>query len=88
MTIAVNLDNLRHTIAESYDELADDARRYLELLEALRQLDPESEDYLNREVDVEVQVGVMQAHTTSLGELLDELNDALADESLVPKDEA
>ncbi|MDQ3460898.1 MAG: hypothetical protein M3498_16640, partial [Deinococcota bacterium] len=61
------------------DELADDARHYLELLEALRQTDPESEDHLDREVAVEVQVGVMQAHTASLSELLDKLNDALAE---------
>lgn len=79
MTLATNLDNLRHAIQGSYEELADDARRYLELLEALRQADPESEAYLDREVAVEVQVGVMQAHTASLSELLDKLNDALAE---------
>jgi hypothetical protein len=76
---AINLDEVRSAISASYDELAEDASRYLELLEALRQADPSSEAYEDLEVEVEVQVGVMQAHTTSLTELIDKLNDALAD---------
>lgn len=81
MILATNLDALREAVRESYDELADDAKRYLDLLEALRQTDPGSEEYLDREVAVEVQVGAMQAHTASLSELLDKLNDALAEEA-------
>jgi hypothetical protein len=79
MKVAADIEALRNTIRSALDELADDARHYLELLEALRQTDPESEDHLDREVAVEVQVGVMQAHTASLSELLDKLNDALAE---------
>jgi uncharacterized protein YjgD (DUF1641 family) len=79
MTTATNTESLRGTIQRALDELAEDASRYLELLEALRQADPSSEVYEDLEVEVEVQVGVMQAHTTSLTELIDELNDALAE---------
>jgi hypothetical protein len=80
MKVATGIEALRATIDRAYDELAEDAERYLELLGKLRQTSPGHEDYLDLEVAVEVQVGVMQAHTASLGELLDKLNDALAEQ--------
>lgn len=80
MKVATDIKALRATIDRAYDELAEDAKRYLELLNKLRQASPGHEDYLDLEVAVEVQVGVMQAHTASLGELLDKLNDALAEQ--------
>lgn len=71
-------DQLREAVRQSYDELAEDARRYLTLLDQLRKHEG-SEDDLDRQVALETQVGVMPAHAASLDELPEAPNDALAE---------
>lgn len=81
MTVVSNTQALKNTIHLSLDELAEDAKRYLDLLEQFRQAEEGSEVYEDLSAEVEVQVTVLQVHASSLNELIDELDDTLiADE--------
>ena len=77
MTVVSNAQELKNTIRLSLDELAEDAERYLKLLEQFRQAEEGSEVYEDLSAEVEVQVTVLQVHATSLHELIDELDDSL-----------
>ena len=69
------LHQLKDAVHLSLDELAEDAERYLELFKQFKRESGEVDEDLSAEL--EVQVTVLQAHATSLGDLIDELDDAL-----------
>jgi hypothetical protein len=56
-------------------ELADDARHYLELFEALQHEPADSDERPGLEAEAEVQVIVLKTHASHLSELIDLLDD-------------
>ncbi len=69
------LHQLKDAVHLSLDELAEDAERYLELFKQFKREGGKVDEDLSAEL--EVQVTVLQAHATSLGELIDELDSIL-----------
>jgi uncharacterized membrane protein len=78
---------LTRTIRVALEELAEDARDYLEKLEQLRTTPKDdAEVYEDAEVALETAVTVLMVHSTSAHELLDALDEATDDPGLVSTD--
>jgi len=67
-------EELRGTLRVALRELADDARTYLELLEALSAAEPDAEGaYRDLELDVDMAVTTLFVHAASTKELFERL---------------
>lgn len=78
--VAQNPQYLRGTIRRALDELADDARQYLQLVKQLEQTPVTSDTYRDVELEVDLAVTVLMTHASSLHDLFEALDDALPDE--------
>ena len=74
---AENIDELTRARNAAVQELAEDARRYLELVRVVTDAPGGSDARVNAEAELEVQVAVLRAHATTLCDLIDEVDDAL-----------